>query len=109
MFEYRLKAASMKLGYVRIAFLLMLVLVCSAMGAKRARPTPSARDPHTAGYVEAKELPDGEVPPADVNGNFIVGPTHKRAAELSEESDAPKGKIFNLEMKSSDSKMYPGI
>src|SRR5689334_15052834 len=99
----------MKIDSTRIAFLLIPVLVCSAMGAKRARPTPPTRDPHTAGYVAAKELPDGEVPPADVNGNFIVGPTHKRAAELSEETDVPKGKIFNLEMKSSDSKMYPGI
>lgn len=99
----------MKMRDERIAFLLMLVVVCPAIAAKRSRPTPPTRDPHTAGYVEAKELPDGEVPPADVNGNFIVGPTHKRAPELSEESDAPKGKIFELTMKSSDSKIYPGI
>jgi enterochelin esterase-like enzyme len=99
----------MKMRDMRIGFLLMLVAVCPAMGAKRSRPTPPTRDPHTAGYVEAKELPDGEMPPADVNGNFIVGPTHKRAPELSEDSNVPKGKIFNLEMKSSDSKIYPGI
>jgi enterochelin esterase-like enzyme len=44
-----------------------------------------------------------------VNGNFIVGPTHKPAAEMIEQSDVPKGKIFNLTLKSSDSKIYPGI
>ena len=44
------------------------------------RPTPPARDPHTPGYVEAKELPDGEVPPADADGNFIIGPTHTAGA-----------------------------
>ena len=27
--------------------------------ARPARPAPPARDPHTGGYVEAKDLPDG--------------------------------------------------
>ena len=45
-----------------------------------ARPTPPTRDPHTPGYVTAKELPDGAVPPADADGNFIIGPTHNRRA-----------------------------
>src|ERR1700690_1641316 len=40
-----------------------------------ARPTPPARDPNTPGYVAAKELPDGAVPPVDADGNFILGPT----------------------------------
>jgi enterochelin esterase family protein len=74
-----------------------------------ARPAPPTRDPHTPGYVEAKELPDGEVPPADVDGNFIIGPTHKRAADFATKDSAPQGKIFNLTMKSTDSKIYPGI
>jgi len=39
------------------------------------RPAPPTRDPHTPGYVTAKELPDGLVPPANVDGNFIIGPT----------------------------------
>ena len=53
----------------------------AAPGAQvNARPTPPTRDPHTAGYVEAKELPDGEVPPADTDGNFIIGPTHMAGA-----------------------------
>ncbi len=46
---------------------------------RKARPAPPARDPNTPGYVQAKELPDGSVPPADADGNFIIGPTHKRA------------------------------
>src|SRR5262245_27777950 len=99
----------MKSSSKRITVLLVLVIAPPALAAKRNRPTPPTRDPHTPGYVEAKELPDGEVPPAGVNGNFIIGPTHDRAPELSEQSDAPQGKIFNLTMKSSDSKIYPGI
>lgn len=76
-----------------------------------ARPTPPTRDPHTAGYVEAKELPDGEVPSADKDGNFIIGPTHAAAAEMR--SSHPKaelrGTVFMFAMSSADSKFYPGI
>ena len=76
---------------------------------RRRRPEPPTRDPHTPGYVEAKELPDGEVPPPDEDGNFIIGPTHKPAHEMAEREGVPKGRIFNLTMKSEDSKIYPGI
>ena len=49
----------------------------------QARPTPPTRDPHTPGYVHAKELPDGTVPPASADGNFIIGPTHPAAPGMS--------------------------
>ncbi len=78
-------------------------------GARPRRPTPPTRDPHTAGYVKAKELPDGEVPPPDANGNFIIGPTHNPAPEMTVHEGTPQGEIFNLTMQSTDSKMYPGI
>src|SRR6266702_493181 len=81
----------------------------AATPVRPGRPAPPARDPHTAGYVEAKELEDGAAPPADVDGNFIIGPTHKRAPEMSAPEGTPQGQIFNLTMKSSDSKIYPGI
>src|SRR4051794_7194588 len=72
-----------------------------------ARPQPPARDPKTPGYVEAKELPDGQVPPADANGNFVIGPTHPKAPEMTPQDGTPKGTVHELTMKSSDSKMYP--
>jgi len=77
--------------------------------AAEARPTPPARDPYTGGYVLATELPDGEVPPADANGNFIVGPTHPPAPEMAVMEDVPKGTIHQLVMESKDSTIYPGI
>ncbi len=80
-----------------------------APAKKPARPPAPARDPHTPGYVEAKELPDGEVPPADVDGNFIIGPTHKKAPEMSKQDGVPQGTVHELTMKSEDSKIYPGI
>ena len=81
-----------------------------AYQAARRAPEPPARDPHTEGYVSAKELPDGAVPPPDVDGNFIIGPTHPRAPEMdSEDASVPHGEIFNLTMKSTDSKIYPAL
>ncbi len=72
-----------------------------------ARPAPPTRDPASPGYVTAKELPDGANPPANVDGNFILGPTHA-VAEMSADS-IPKGTVIEFTMNSSDSKIYPGI
>lgn len=73
------------------------------------RPTPPTRDPHTSGYVTAKELPDGVNPPADADGNFIIGPTHQPAAETSSQGGALQGTVTEFTMDSADSKYYPGI
>jgi len=71
-------------------------------------PAPT-RDPHTAGYVDAKELPDGELPSAKADGNFILGPSHNVAPEMTVREGVPKGTIYNFTMESTDSKFYPGI
>jgi hypothetical protein len=60
-----------------------------ARPARQARPTPPTRDPSTPGFVSAKELPDGAVPPADADGNFIIGPTHNRAPEMTAQDGVP--------------------
>jgi enterochelin esterase family protein len=70
---------------------------------------PPARDPKTPGFVTATELPDGAVPPTDVDGNFIIGPTHNAAPEMSEHQGVPKGTVHELTMQSTDSRIYPGI
>ena len=73
------------------------------------RPTPPTRDPHTAGYVTAKELPDGANPPANADGNFIIGPTHNPAPEMTAQQGVPQGAVYTFTMQSADSKFYPGI
>jgi iron(III)-enterobactin esterase len=73
------------------------------------RPTPPTRDPHTPGYVAAKELPDGTVPPPNADGNFIIGPTHKPAPEIASGESTPNGTVVEFTMNSADSKYYPGI
>jgi iron(III)-enterobactin esterase len=77
--------------------------------AASARPTPPTRDPHTPGYVTAKELPDGANAPADADGNFIIGPTHNPASEMTVQEGVPQGTVYNFTMNSADSKLYPGI
>lgn len=67
------------------------------------------RDPHSAGYVQAVELADGTVPSPDKDGNFIIGPTHPAAPELSPGPDVPKGRVVTFTMSSADSRIYPGI
>jgi enterochelin esterase-like enzyme len=74
-----------------------------------ARPTPPTRDPHTPGYVLATELPDGALPPPGAEGNFIVGPTHNPAPEMTLPDGRLKGRVCDLTMNSVDSKIYPGI
>lgn len=76
---------------------------------KPVRPTPPTRDPHTPGYVSAKELPDGVNPPANVDGNFILGPTHDPAPDVTEQGGVPHGTVSTFVMQSADSKIYPGI
>jgi enterochelin esterase family protein len=81
----------------------------TAVPATLPRPTPPTRDPNTPGYVTAKELPDGAVPPSDADGNFIIGPTHTKAPEMTPQGGVPQGDVYNFTMNSSDSKIYPGI
>jgi enterochelin esterase family protein len=73
------------------------------------RPAPATRDPNTPGYVTAKELPDGEIPPANADGNFILGPSHEIPPAASTQDAIPQGTLIDFTMKSSDSKIYPGI
>ena len=56
-----------------------------------ARQPPPVRDPNSPGFVKARELPDGAIPPSDADGNFIIGPTHNRAPESEASESVPQG------------------
>ncbi len=84
-------------------------LAQTAPAAHPPRPTPPTRDPHTPGYVPATELPDGAVPPVSADGNFILGPTHPPAPEMSVHEGVPQGTVYEFTMDSAESKLYPGI
>jgi hypothetical protein len=78
-------------------------------GQAALRPVPPTRDPHTPGYVQAPELPDGQNAPADADGNFTLGPTHTPAPEATVRASVPKGTVYEFTMQSAESKLYPGI
>ena len=92
----------------RVALLICLSPAVNPMMAQ-TRPTPPMRDPNTPGYVAAKELPDGTVPPSDADGNFVIGPTHTPALEMVVHEGVPRGTVHTFTMRSADSKLFPGI
>jgi enterochelin esterase family protein len=73
------------------------------------QPAPPTREPSTPGYVAAKELSDGANPPANSDGNFIIGPTHEVPSDTKANAGIPKGTVLEFTMNSPDSKIYPGI
>jgi enterochelin esterase family protein len=92
--------------------LIVLVVVAttaSLLAQTPPRPQPPTRDPNTPGYVAARELPDGAVPPVDAMGNFVIGPTHNPAPEMTAQEGVPRGTVHNFTMSSADSRIYPGI
>ncbi len=99
--------------YLAIPFVLMAGIMPAlgqVTGAEPPkRPTPPTRDPHTPGFVQATELPDGQVPAANADGNFIIGPTHAAAPEMEVNPNATQGEVYEFTMSSADSKRYPGI
>jgi iron(III)-enterobactin esterase len=84
----------------------LLALTTAAAAQQRTYPT---RDPHTPGYVRATELPDGTLPPAYKDGNFILGSTHPPAPETTINPSVPQGAVTEITITSADSKFYPGI
>jgi predicted alpha/beta superfamily hydrolase len=91
---------------------LSMVLLVSVIGiilTAFGQSAPPTRDPNTSGYVTAKELPDRAVPPAGVDGNFIIGPSHPVPPEMLAQSGVPKGAVIEFTMNSADSKIFPGI
>jgi enterochelin esterase-like enzyme len=51
----------------------------------------------------------GMNPPADVDGDFLIGPDYIPAPELTPAEAVPKGTIHRFTMKSEDTKFFPGI
>src|SRR5438552_5561097 len=100
---FRLKSITVLVGPIVGAGLAM------AQAPTATRATPPTRDPRTSGFVTASELPDGSNPPANADGDFIIGPTHEPAAEMSAHEGVPQGTVYEVTMHSAESKIYPGI
>lgn len=92
-----------------IAICATVIVPLAAQQPARGGRTVPTRDPNTPGYVKATDLPDGTVPPVNVDGNFIIGPTHMPAPEMTVSQSVPQGMVYNFTMSSADSRIYPGI
>jgi len=110
------KKESLMFRLLCVAFLISLITgfdpvmaQAPATAARPPRPTPPTRDPNTPGYVTGTELPDGANAPAKSDGNFILGPTHNPAPEMTVQEGVPQGTVSTFTMESTDSKIYPGI
>ena len=90
---------SRALGFAGVLFELALIVAVAA----------PVRDPHTPGYVNAKELPDGTNAPMNADGDFIIGPTYAPAPELTVLQGVPQGTVSSFRMSSADSKFYAGV
>ena len=62
-----------------------------------------------AAYQELLGTHTNNDPAAKADGNFILGPTHNAAPEMTAQDSVPQGSVFNFTMESADSKIYPGI
>jgi hypothetical protein len=54
-------------------------------------------------------MADGSTPPANVDGSFIIGPTHDVPPEMSAQSSLPKGRVIEFTMSSAQSKSIPSL
>jgi enterochelin esterase-like enzyme len=114
--KFRFSSIALSIGMVAAVYPLAAqnppqapVAAPGAAAPGRPRPQAPTRDPHTPGYVDAKELPDGTVPSPTADGNFILGPTHNPAPEQAVQSGVPQGEVYEFTIESSESKIYPGI
>ncbi len=74
------------------------------------KTAPPTRDPSNPNYPRATELPDGTLPPAGAEGNFIIGPTHAPAPETVAKDGVPRGTVTSFTISSNDSVIYnPGL
>jgi enterochelin esterase-like enzyme len=90
-------------------FTLAGLAFAASVALAQTRPVPPTRDALTPGYPAATELPDGHLPPATADGNFILGPTHASVSDSLPQPNVPQGTVSNFTMNSADSKLYPGI
>jgi iron(III)-enterobactin esterase len=89
-----------------------------AADAGPTEPTDSGSEtPDDAGSKPDSGMPVDPVVDAGVDqnpasasdGDFEVGPSYKKAPEMSEIAGVPKGKIYSFTMASKDSKIFPGL
>jgi enterochelin esterase-like enzyme len=75
---------------------------------RKLRLTPITKLTETAGETGGNDLA-AQAPPSTDQSETTIGPTYMDAPEMTVRDDVPKGTIHEFVMKSTDSKIYPGI
>src|SRR6185503_10994723 len=103
---------------------LLLVLFAAALNVSiaqpPARPTPPTRPPDgpgapkwtVVGAQPGSPEPRGAAgmnPPADRNGDFLIGPDYRPAPEFTAAPGVPAGTVGQFTLESKDSQFYPGV
>jgi enterochelin esterase-like enzyme len=92
-------------------------LIAQALGAD-SRPQPPTRLPTAPGapvFIPVGEKPGalrgavGLNPPADAEGDYLIGPDYVPAPEMTPVEGVAKGRVVAFTMSSADSRFYPGI
>jgi enterochelin esterase-like enzyme len=91
-----------------IRTLAALLLFAALPALAQHTPFPT-RHPHAPGNVPAKDLPNGQVPSPTQDGNFVLGPAHPAAPEMTVNPAVPQGRVCQFTMTSAQSHYYPGI
>ena len=73
--------------------------------AQGTRPEAPTRNPP----ARATRLADAANAPADQDGDFVLGPTHVAAPEMTAHAAVPQGQVIGFTMRSEESSVYPGI
>jgi iron(III)-enterobactin esterase len=96
-----------QLFLVAITFLFCIFLILeTGMG----RPPAPIRKFDAPGSPKFQVLKPGENPPADANGNFVIGPDYTPAIERKMAKGVPIGKVQQFTINSKDTKLLnPGI
>ena len=85
-------------------------LIAAGPGAEELAKAALKRAPSASDAASnPTEAAPGANPPADVDGNFLVGPAYVSAPELTVTAGVPQGRVEQFSMNSADSKFYPGI
>src|SRR5580692_9211627 len=74
---------------------------------ERAKAAASRPPSDTDAASNPTEAPTGANPPANLDGNFLIGPEYVHAPESTVVEGVPKGRVEQFELDSADSKFYP--
>lgn len=89
-------------------------LLAAVLAAALACPAPAAAQPvrryDDKGAPPFAVLREGENPPLDANGNFVVGPKYAPAPERKKVAGVPEGRVEQFEIDSKETKTFnPGV